>query len=205
MKKHKWFPALSAFALSAGITASVLYTSSMPASQASDHLDGPQVKAEANKAGDIADLYAFRRGDANGKAEDNDEVVFILTTVGEFSPEIRYDINISRDRANPNPDRLLSFRVSDGNLFLNDQFVGITQVSNSTQLEGKDIQVFAGRTDDPFFLDLRVITEGPATGKADPKDTFAGANVSAIAVSVPVSYLQNAGETQFYAWGVTYK
>ncbi len=205
MKKHKWLPALSAFALSAGITASVLYTSSMPASQAADHLDGPQVKTAENKAGDIADLYAFRRGDANGNPADNDKVVFIMTMVDEFSTDIRYDINISRDRTNPNPDRLLSFRVVDGNIFLNDEFVGITQVNNDASLEAQPIQVFAGRTDDPFFFDLRVATEGPATGKDDPKDTFAGANVSAIAVSVPVSYLQTAGETQFFAWGVTYK
>lgn len=63
--------------------------------------------------------------------------------------------------------------------------------------------VFAGLRDDPFFFDLaqfQAILGGMATGFRDPGiDTFAGTNVLALVVEVPISLF--GGASQVGVWG----
>lgn len=201
MRKPNWLPAVAAFAISAGVTATALFVGSTPASVAADHFDGPRVKLESNKSADIADLYVFREGDQSENDADNDKLVFIMTIAN-----VRYDIKVSRSRQNPTADKTLSFRVVGDNVFLNETFVGKTNTNNTTIVEGQSMMTFAGQTDDPFFADLRVIQEGPATGKDDPADSIAGGNVSALVASVPIAYFQtDANESAFFTWGSTSK
>lgn len=67
----------------------------------------------------------------------------------------------------------------------------------------RGITVFAGLRDDPFFFDLtqfQAILGGTASGFRDPGvDTFAGTNVLALVVEVPVAMLGDA--TQVGVWG----
>jgi hypothetical protein len=66
------------------------------------------------------------------------------------------------------------------------------------------ITVFAGVRDDPFFFDLtqfQAILAGQASGFRNPGvDTFAGTNVLAIVVEVPISML---GGSSLNVWGTT--
>jgi hypothetical protein len=66
------------------------------------------------------------------------------------------------------------------------------------------ITVFAGVRDDPFFFDLtqfQAILAGQASGFRNPGvDTFAGTNVLAIVVEVPISML---GGPNLNIWGTT--
>ena len=196
-----------------------------PYTRASDHRDGPQVKADSNKVGDIADLYVFKESEQSANDADNSKMVFVLTTNGlvtpgtpnTFSSQVAYEIKVALGKqATANP-KTLSFRFgtpeSNGrqSIFLNTQLVGTTTVNetpvnNVAEINNHKIKVFAGMREDPFFLDLRVIQEGLHTGKSDPKDTFAGSNVSTIVASVPVAYFQSdAKESVFSVWAVTKK
>ena len=72
---------------------------------------------------------------------------------------------------------------------------------NNLSLAGSRLQVFAGLREDPFFFDVEqffrvragALGIGPAVGfrnSATARDFAAGYNVNAIAVRVPISYLQ---------------
>ena len=69
---------------------------------------------------------------------------------------------------------------------------------------GNGIQVFAGQTDDPFFIDLGAIFDlvtirplnlgtGNVGGKGGGVDTLAGFNVQSIALQLPIDYVLGAG------------
>ena len=72
------------------------------------------------------------------------------------------------------------------------------------------IRIYAGPRDDPFFFDfprLKRVLESCRAGACDdglfrPIDTFAGFNVSAIVVEVPVELISN-GAADLQIWGET--
>lgn len=70
---------------------------------------------------------------------------------------------------------------------------------------GNGMTVFAGVRDDPFFFDLaqfRLIISGQATAFNDPGiDTFAGTNVLAIVVELPIAALGD--RPTLGVWGTT--
>ena len=85
-------------------------------------------------------------------------------------------------------------------------------VPNNLTNGNTTINVFAGLREDPFFFDVEAFFrlranaagQGPAAGfatNADGAVDFAsGYNVNAIVVRVPISFLQNNGETAFDVW-----
>ncbi|MGF1521832.1 MAG: DUF4331 domain-containing protein [Leptolyngbyaceae cyanobacterium] len=83
---------------------------------------------------------------------------------------------------------------------------------NTVSLGGSNLKVFAGLREDPFFFDVEqyfrvragALGFGPAVGFRDPgtaRDFAAGYNVNAIAVQVPISFLQEStNATTFDVW-----
>ncbi|ASC71913.1 hypothetical protein XM38_028670 [Halomicronema hongdechloris C2206] len=83
---------------------------------------------------------------------------------------------------------------------------------NTVSLGGTNLKVFAGLREDPFFFDVEqyfrvragALDIGPAVGFRDPStavDFAAGYNVNAIAVQVPISFLQGSSQAStFDVW-----
>lgn len=69
----------------------------------------------------------------------------------------------------------------------------------------RNISVFAGVRDDPFFFDLaqfRAIVAGQATSFRNPGvDAFAGTSVLALVVELPIELL--GGNPNLAVWGTT--
>ncbi|MGH7507340.1 MAG: DUF4331 family protein [Longimicrobiales bacterium] len=90
---------------------------------------------------------------------------------------------------------------------LRGNYIGRVAVSGATPVVAtfRGIKLFAGVRDDPFYFDLtqfQAIIGGQATGFRNPGvDTFAGSNVLAIAVELPMSLLGDA--RQLRVWGTT--
>lgn len=82
--------------------------------------------------------------------------------------------------------------------------VRISRGSTPITVSNDGITVFAGVRDDPFFFDLtqfQAILAGQASGFRNPGvDTFAGTNVLAIVIEVPISML---GGPNLNVWGTT--
>ena len=179
---------------------------------ASDHKDAPLIREDPSA--DLADLYAFK--DPN----DAQNLVMIMTVNGftapsentnfKFSPNVEYWFRIDTNQdGRPN----YSIRVTmqsqpDGSQVFKSEFPGGIvvkgDVTSPTEAPvpnepviatGRNgIRVFAGQRDDPFFFDVvglgRVLA---GTGGFTGRDGFAGYNVSAIAVEVPISSI-NRGQ-----------
>jgi hypothetical protein len=78
----------------------------------------------------------------------------------------------------------------------------------------RDIKVFAGRRDDPFFFDLIGFQNvldlggrsfvGCGSANSHPEnDTFKGQNVSSIVIELPSSLLRGGGDTKIGVWATT--
>lgn len=87
----------------------------------------------------------------------------------------------------------------------------IVPVVNTLNVNGTNVRVFAGLREDPFFFDVEQFFKvragaagaGPAVGfnpATTAVDFAAGYNVNSIVMSVPISFLQNNGETVFDVW-----
>lgn len=198
-------------------------------------------KSPMGKMEDITDVYVFREGDQTGNSADNANLVFIMTLNGlvppgqsnQFSSDIDYVFKIATDKNNlDNNQKNISVRFGSMNqsgqqtIFVNGKNAGKTTPFNGEPIINQVsfdkpantmAKVFAGETDDPFFLDFRIVTEGlgagvSGTGSVDrfrkPADTFGNSNVNAIVLSVPVSWLQadmNPMPSTFHVWGTTNK
>lgn len=255
---------LKSYALSFLSVSCVLTLATLPGAIASDHVDSPMVTinpgpttgVDANgrfitvppaqtpmgKVEDIADVYLFREGDQTGNAEDNKNMVFILTTNGftapgkanQFATDLDYVFKIATDKNNLSANqRNIIFRFGppnqngQQNIIVNGKNAGMTSLFNKdpivyqVNLDGAgqsgnyQAKVYAGENDDPFFLDFRIITEGLGAGvngpgsvnmTRSPADTFGNSNVNTLAISVPVTWLQegfNPAPSTFYVWGTT--
>ena len=173
---------------------------------ASDHTEAPT--ATALPAADIADYYAWH---------DADTLNLILT----FSPfpdagaEATYDSNILYTlHFDTTGDNLSDAQVyarfgEDSNGVSGIQISGIGDAevvgAVETVITDGDVSVFAGFTDDPFFFDLEGLTQTGETGTLsfDPmRDSFAGANITSIAIQAPLSSI--VGDvTSFQTWATT--
>lgn len=194
----------------------------IPTSFAADHKDGPRVSGDP--AADITDVYVFNESQYSQNMNDDNRLCFVLNSNGlippgqarSFGTDLAYEIKIGRGKQNTNADMTLTFRFGapdasgSQKITLNGKDAGFTTVGNSGPqisnliLDNRNnrISVFAGEREDPFFLDLRVLQEGLATGKDIPNDTFGNSNVSSIVVSAPIEYFQTAAkETNFSIWG----
>ncbi len=210
--------------------------------RAADHADSPDT-SEGNLDGN--DLYVFAHGG---------DLVFVLTvdpllapgeatTTAAFNPDGLYEIKLDRERdgvedaviqvafAGTGTDQVMSVRgpvaVSSGGGVESSLVAGpALQGPLDTTLEAGRMKVFAGRRDDPFFVDLfgdKSVTSvlnaafsaalGEEIGSPDEQslefnpdaqDDLAGLNVLAIVVEVPKSAVADAlgiaDDGTFYAW-----
>lgn len=176
----------------------------MAAAFAADHFDSPLSKRDVRT--DITDVYAFR-------SPANPDNLVVVMGVSSFVPGAAPNPLFSnRARYNIHVDN-----VDDGNLKANATvqvtFSGTTNQKFRLEGLGKPItgsvnevvssgaiKVFCGPRDDPFFFDLTAFQSfvaGPyipaaglrATGAGAPTDFFAGRNIAAITLELPITAL----------------
>jgi hypothetical protein len=185
---------------------------SMATVRGADHGDSPLNMS--NPTADINDVYAFR------SPENNNLVVAISAnpriapsdnaTRGNFDPTVQFQIHVDgtgdlRDEAT------VTFRVTSSPPTLIVEGLGapiaapITPpgaTSPMVKAEG-NIKLFAGLRDDPFFFDLagfQAFVANPrapvnglrAAGGGAPVDSFAGSNILAIVLELPVTAVTGA-------------
>jgi hypothetical protein len=200
-----------------GVAAVVLTIGAAPfLTSAADHLDSPNAKA--NHALDITDIYAFD-GANSGKTvlvvdvnplagvvsgtefATDAEYRFNIDTTGDFVADDIYTFTFGSNA--PGPKQSLSL-AKNGTTILEGQ----TGNANN----GGGAKVFAGVKDDPFFFDLAGFLrwrdpDGDGaytyTGSTnlDLGDFFLGANVSAIVLEIPDSWLGSSANF----WATTVK
>ncbi|MBI2912164.1 MAG: DUF4331 family protein [Chloroflexi bacterium] len=179
--------------------------------QGADHKDAPLAAEQA--AADIADIYAFASPERAGNVA-LVMTVNPLSVPGSaayrFSPYVLYQfhLDVTDDLQD---DLTLSFSFGPASAGqpqsytvngLGAPIVGLTtppsvgKTPNTPRIDGRSgIRVFVGQRDDPFFADIVGLMRylgGPFTpanglrGAGDaPRDSFAGANVSAIVIELP--------------------
>lgn len=194
--------------------------------RAADHVDSPVVENTASI--DVADLYAFRSPQdpdrlvlamtLHGFIPPSESGMSI------FEPNVLYQFKIDTD-GDAVEDRVIQAFVTESgsgqtmhvrgpaspmqtgtqNRVLSGSdaaTVEVTTSSNPQIAEQDGLRVFAGVRDDPFFFDFgrfQEIVAGEASSFEDPgTDAFAGFNVYAIVVELPVSRL--GGGSEFGVW-----
>ena len=194
---------------------------------AADHVDSPIVTAD--QSADIADVYSFANGDnlvlamtlSNAQAAPEIQLGRSI-----FDPEVLYQFKIDDDGdaeedlviqavfvgnatnqvmkvRGPAPPEVTGTRAR----LLSGPSMNV-RVSTGPEpilAERRGVRLFAGVRDDPFFFDLvrfNQILAGDAAGFADPGDDFfAGLNVYAIVIEVP---LASVGDPSMLSvWGTT--
>ena len=171
---------------------------------AADHRDSPSV--ENDPAADITDVYAFR------SPANSDNLVVALNVNGltvpadprDFGQDVTYAIHVD-NTGDLIADATVSVTFS-GDMFtiagLGDPISGQVTPSGSADAlvtEAGGITVFAGPRDDPFFFDFVgfqnflagpfVPASGLRPAGETPADTFAGTNISAIVIELPITAL----------------
>ena len=160
---------------------------------AADHLDSPSV--QDNGQLDINDIYVFR------SPTNQDMAVFIVTVnpaAGVMSPTTfssrgQYDLEIDTN-GDALPDTGYTFLFSrvrrgrQGITVINgeNEVVARGNVGTPTPVAGGG-QVVAGLYEDPFYFDLNGFDQDPSQIMFDNGDFFAGLNVTAIVLEVPIS------------------
>ncbi len=194
-----------------------------------DHTDGPL--AAGDQAADIADVYSFRNGDnlvlvltvSNVQAAPEIELGRSI-----FDPEVLYQIKIDTDgdatedlviqsfvTGNPT-NQVMHFRgpvapalTGTSARIVNGPTASVRVSTGAEPIvaERQGMQIFAGVRDDPFFFDLTqllAILGGQAGSFNDPgTDTFAGLNVYAIVVELPLDAIGDP--SQISVWGTTHR
>lgn len=180
---------------------------SSPTVSAGDHVEAPGVVDD--RAGDIADLYAWHTDDGN--------LIVVLTWAGyglaaepaTYDPEVLYSIHIDTDGDNASD---IAVRTRFG---ANTAGAWGLQVTNApgaagpiegpveTVLESGPVKVWAGLRDDPFFFDKEgfVTTLMTGTVSFDPERDFARfLNCTTLVLALP---LEAVGEEKFQIWATT--
>ncbi len=197
----------------AGSVALLSITSVAPIA-ASDHLDAPDLTPPGgNLMADLADLYVFP---APGK---KNQVVLIATynpAAGIFGPEgfdpsVIYELNVTND-GNTRADvrYTVTFEAPGANgrqefsVSRNGTVVASGKTGTPTMMDPGAGRVFADLVDDPFFFDLDAFlaSGGRAFCDGDETDFFAGLNVNAIVLQVPLDELADG---PFGTWASTRK
>lgn len=182
---------------------------------AADHLDpSPRVGGAVGDAADIADIYAWN----TDTVANNGNLVLAMTFAGPLpgagftgDPDVLYGIHVDHGDNDLDPDVDIWVRFaqdSDGNWGV--QFTGIPGTDGPVEgkvggiIELGGASAFAGVREDPFFFDLQGFRDTLMTGTLSfnpARDFFAGANVSAIVVELPLRALPGSGPYQI--WGTT--
>ncbi len=172
---------------------------------AADHAESPL--NVSNPTADINDVYAFR-----SPANPDNLVIAISVnpliapsdnaTRGVFDSLVTYQVHVDLD-GNLIDDATVNIRKAGNSLVVEGlgapMSAAITSPGASPIInQVGPVKVFAGLRDDPFFFDLagfqgflanpQVPAKGlRAAGDGDPVDAFAGVNVLAIVLEVPVT------------------
>lgn len=190
---------------------------------AADHRDSPSV--ENDPAADITDVYAFR------SPANNDNLVVALDVNGltppaelrNFGSDVSYEIHVDNTGdLVADATAAISFS-SDLSTFtiegLGDPITGDVTAPgavNADVTEAGGIKVFAGPRDDAFFFDLTgfkqfvagpyVPANGLRPAGETPADMFAGTNISAIVIELPITAVTGAASSDtgtIKAWATT--
>lgn len=191
------------------------------AAWAADHREAPLIQEDPTA--DIADVYAFLSPD------DPSKVVVALTVnpfavpaeavTYHFSPNVKYRFHFDAD-GDGRHERQISIQFSsvgpDGQSYtaeFPDGTVVMGQATPPTEepiandaiiAESDGVRVFAGPRDDPFFFDVvGVLRFLDGTGGPDGTDGFAGFNVSAVVVEVPLAMVGGDETETLGVWGST--
>lgn len=179
---------------------------------ASDHDESPLVKEDA--AQDITDLYVFDSGDGtttiivcwagfnDSRPQPDDDGLYdedaLYTIWVDNNEDNEADIAI-RWRFGRNDKGLVGVRWEDVPGSLENVAGPVEDVFDV----GKGARVWAGHADDPFFFDAQGYLETLDTGTVmlmNNRDFLAGLNVTAAAIEIDTSLLQEGGAPmQFWA------
>jgi len=227
MSKKRWLRnGLGALAVTLSLGAAAFGSYSLVT--ASDHVDSPLTTGD--QAADIADVYTFQNGSNLVLAMTISNVQAapeIQLGRSIFDPEVLYQFKIENDgdavedlviqayvTGNPTnqvmhfvgpvePDLTgTSARIVNGP---QSAAVRVSTGENPLVATRDGMMVFAGVRDDPFFFDVgqfSAILAGQATSFNDPGiDAFAGLNVFAIVVELPMAALGDPSTLS--VWGTT--
>lgn len=176
--------------LAIALGASLALTCHEPAS-ASDHTDSPLT--DSDPAADLADVYAFH---------DAGRLVAILTygsggTLPLYDAEVLYTLHVDTNGDNASEHQIhVRFGPNTAGQWgvqaLNVPGVGgaLTGAVQTTITASNGSKLFAGIVDDPFFFDAQGFQDTLATSTLsfnNARDGFAGLNVMAIVVEVPLA------------------
>lgn len=191
---------------------------------AADHLDGPLVAQDGRT--DINDVFVFHPA-SHGKgkgAQDLSRTVFVMTvnpgagviSGTEFDHRAWYEFVIDTD-GDARQDAKLKVRFTkpkhEGRQHVavfhyrpGGHWVPLAEGWTGEHIESKSgVKLFAGTTDDPFFLDLDNFNNGAtfcgAKGGLPVSNFFKGLNVSSIVVEIPTALLGK--DTNIGVWGRT--
>jgi hypothetical protein len=135
---------------------------------------------------------------------------FSIENTGDAKPDLFLDVTFTK-RTAVNVPQLATITLSDGKsagksftapTTISSGSAGVAPGRNLTTDSATGIKFFAGLSDDPFFFDVPAELRYRATRTANRtdgsffsrgRDTFAGYNINAIALSVPVSLLKGSG------------
>ena len=193
--------------------------------RASDHRDSPSTLID--RSTDITDIYAFR-----SPTDANNLVVMLNVNpyTGAapsplFSTSARYLIHVDNN-GDLNDDATVVFTFSGSPQMWRAEGLGGAALTGQVTPAGSSpivydtggIKIFCGPRDDPFFFDLDAfkhfvagpyaLTPGKGLRHANetPVDFFAGANVCAIVLELPITALTgaaNANTGVIKAWAST--
>jgi hypothetical protein len=190
------------------VTLAGLVLAFVGAAFAADHAEAPG--ADADPAGDVADLYATHK---------DGDLTVVLTYAGltpaiadggqaSFDPDMLYGIHIDGDFDNV-PDHEIWVRY--GQNALGDWGMQVTGLPGTmgqvigpveSAIADGGAWAWAGLADDPFFFDLTGFNDTVATGDLmfTGADSLAGANVTAITLQFPyASVVGDDGRLQMWA------
>lgn len=180
---------------------------------AADHNDPPARVDGQAAADDIADLYAWHG---------TDTVTVVLTFAGptapaagqsgNYDPDVLYTVNIDNTGDDiADISTYVRFAQND----LGDWGVQVTNLpGEAAPVEGavetaidapNGGKVWSGLADDPFFFDLTGFVTTVTTGTLSfdsTRDFFAGQNVTAVVLEMPLTAAQGAG-TNLSIWSTT--
>lgn len=182
---------------------------------AADHLEAPFIRQDGRT--DINDVFIFHPGDP----QDIRRTVIAMTvnpaagmvSPTRFSENAAYDLLIDQD-GDAVEDlifRTTFFTPTFGadqqlvvQMIVPDQSAEVlARGATERALRGnRNIRVFAGTRDDPFYFDFDGFNNGAdfCFGEGSRENFFVGMNISAIVIELPTSLL---GSQQIGFWGVT--
>ena len=202
-------------------------TAALPTLRAADHKDSPAV--ERDPATDIADVYAFRRGDNLVVAMTVQNLSVSGNATDLFNPRARYQLfvdNTDNGVLAANATVTVTFSGSNPQTYtvegltatpITGTTAGFANAAVPPIATDGAIKFFAGPRDDPFFFDLAGFREflagtyTPVAGLRSasgglPRNAFENLNVGAIVIELPITAVTgqstpNTGVIR--AWGAT--